>query len=125
MNYLMQAKRKSDGIWIIGYYAKVKDYLDEKDIHVIIPTDANLIPHEDINMFEVIDESTLELADKQENMLCKCIYAWYKDGIERYDDMGDQEFVSKVCNALGFSYDEYKSLMFQKRRQPHGNKNFK
>jgi len=48
-----------DGVWITGYYAKVKNCIDDTELHVIIPEDAMFVPHEGISEFEIIDVSTL------------------------------------------------------------------
>lgn len=69
MNYLMQANKKCDGEVVIGYYAKVRDYLNEEDIHIIIPETARIIPYEGINEWEIIDETTLCKYEKAVNNL--------------------------------------------------------
>ena len=56
---LYRAKRKSDGQWVKGYYAKAKYYLDDQDIHVIFPTDLTLYPHSEFSSYEEIIPETL------------------------------------------------------------------
>ena len=56
---LYRAKRKDNGEWIEGYYAKAKWYLDDSEIHVIFPTDLTLYPHSEFSYFEEIIPETL------------------------------------------------------------------
>ena len=56
---LFRAKRKDTSEWIEGYYVKVKDYLTEKDIHVIIPSDVTLFPRNEFAGYEHIFPETL------------------------------------------------------------------
>ena len=56
---LFKAKRKDNGEWIEGYYAKVKDYLTERDVHVIFPLDAELFPHGEFTGAEEIIPETV------------------------------------------------------------------
>jgi uncharacterized phage protein (TIGR01671 family) len=54
-----KAKRKDNGKWVEGYYAKVKDYLTESDVHVIFPLDTELFPHGEFSGTEEIIPETL------------------------------------------------------------------
>lgn len=56
---LFKAKAKDTGEWVHGYYVKLKDYLEEKDVHIIIPTGATLYPRCEISQYEEIRPETL------------------------------------------------------------------
>ena len=62
---LFRGKRIDNGEWIEGYYTKAKDYLDEKEMHVIFP-------HSEFSEYEeVIPElGSIGLA---ENHLCEIV----------------------------------------------------
>lgn len=55
---LYKGKRIDNGGWVCGYYAKAKDYLTEKEIHIIFPLNVTLYLHGEFDEFyEVIPES--------------------------------------------------------------------
>lgn len=56
---LYRGKVKRTGEWVEGYYAKAKDYLSEKEIHVIFPVDLTLYPHSEFSSYEEIVPETL------------------------------------------------------------------
>lgn len=56
---LFRAKRKHDGEWIEGYYAKMKWYLNDEEVHVIFSLDAALFPHGEVAGYEEIIPETL------------------------------------------------------------------
>lgn len=56
---LFRGKRKDTGEWVEGYYAKPKDYLDEKEFHVIFPLDLTLYPRSEFSSYEEIIPETL------------------------------------------------------------------
>lgn len=61
-NKLYKAKKLLDGEFILGYYVKLRDYLDNKKIiHAIVPTDAVLFPRGEIVDFFDIDPDTLQI----------------------------------------------------------------
>lgn len=59
VSILYRAKRKDNGEWIEGYYAKAKDYLSDEDIHVIFPVDVTRFPHGEFSDHEEIIPETL------------------------------------------------------------------
>lgn len=62
---LYRAKRKDNGEWIEGYYAKTKDYLTEKDIHVIFPEGVVRYPHGEFDEhYEIIPETLCRLLER-------------------------------------------------------------
>ena len=46
-----------EGEWIVGYYANGKWYLDEKELHFIIPRDSTIFPHSEIDYELVVPET--------------------------------------------------------------------
>lgn len=56
---IYRAKRLDNGEWIEGYYVKAKDYLTEKDVHVIFPLDTTLFPHGEVAGYEPIIPETV------------------------------------------------------------------
>lgn len=56
---LFRGKRKDTGEWIEGYYAKAKDYLSEKEMHVIFPLDLTLYPHSEFSGYYEVDPETV------------------------------------------------------------------
>lgn len=105
---LFRGKRVDNGEWVEGYYAKVKNYLTEKEEHIIIPLDTTLyyetvdpetvgeyigfddrnsqkIFEGDIMAFHLEDEEerTIDGVIKYGNFNCSCcdgVYGWYIDG---------------------------------------------
>ena len=59
VDVLYRAKRKSDGEWVVGYYAKAIHWLTEDDMHVIFPLDLTIYPHSEFSDFEEIIPETL------------------------------------------------------------------
>ena len=45
--------------WVEGYYAKVEHWLDDREIHIIIPPHINMYPHCELTTFYEIDPYTL------------------------------------------------------------------
>lgn len=56
---IYRAKRKDNSEWVDGYYAKLKHYLSDDTVHIIIPVDSQLFPHGEISYFEEIIPETL------------------------------------------------------------------
>lgn len=55
---LYRAKRKDNGEWVKGYYAKVKDYLTDESVSVIFPVDTVRYPHGEFDShYEIIPET--------------------------------------------------------------------
>lgn len=107
MSYLMQAKRKSDGKVVVGYYAKVKDYLNEEDIHIIIPETACIIPHEGINQWDVIDETTLCKYEKKANNLSEKMLSYMEReyGKRFIAEQSENYFLFRTgTNEYGFEF---------------------
>lgn len=62
---LYRAKRKDKpDEWIEGYYARVKDYLTDADVHVIFPLDVTLYSHNEFSEYvEIIPETICRLLE--------------------------------------------------------------
>ena len=56
---LFRGKIKDSGKWIEGYYAKAKDYLTGREMHVIFPLDLTIFPHSEFSSYEEIIPETL------------------------------------------------------------------
>lgn len=56
---LFRGKRIDNGKWVQGYYAKAKDYMSEKEIHVIFPLDLELFPHSEFSSYEEVAPETV------------------------------------------------------------------
>lgn len=56
---LFKGKRKDNGEWVEGYYAKVADYLSEKPIDLIFDLDGLLLPHNEIGGCIDVESDTL------------------------------------------------------------------
>ena len=56
---LFRAKRKDNGEWVEGYFAKGKWYLDEKERFAILPLDLSFYPYCEISEWIEIDPETL------------------------------------------------------------------
>lgn len=55
---LYRAKRKDNGEWVYGYYAKAVDYLTDEYVHVIIPSDTTLYSCNEFSEYhEIIPET--------------------------------------------------------------------
>lgn len=61
---LYRGKRKDDGQWVEGYYAKLHGWLYNEDIHVIIAKDCKLYPGNELDDWhEVIPETVCRQLD--------------------------------------------------------------
>lgn len=62
---LFRGKRKDNGEWVEGYYAKLPYYLPDgftggnKEMHIIIPVDDMLYPRCEISRYEEVDPDTV------------------------------------------------------------------
>jgi uncharacterized phage protein (TIGR01671 family) len=56
---LFRGRRIDNGEWAQGYYAKAKDYMSEKEIHVIFLLDLELFPHSEFSSYEEVDHETV------------------------------------------------------------------
>ena len=56
---LFKGKRKDNGEWVEGYYAKATDYLTNREIHLIFPVDLELYPHSEFSSYEEVDPETV------------------------------------------------------------------
>jgi hypothetical protein len=55
---IYRAKRIDTNEWVYGYYAKVRDYLTDKYVHIMFPTDTVRYPHGEFDEhYEVIPET--------------------------------------------------------------------
>lgn len=67
-NVLFRAKRIDNGEWTYGYYIKTHDYLDNREINLIVGIDSTTFPANEITDTNEIDPETLgrytELNDK-------------------------------------------------------------
>lgn len=71
---LFRGKRTDNGEWVQGYYAKAKDYMSEKEIHVIFPLDLELFPHSEFSSYEEVDPETVGQYTGWEDMSGKKIF---------------------------------------------------
>ena len=111
---LFRGKRVDDGEWFEGYYAKVNNYLTEKEEHIILPLDTTLYPpsilysHTDISHYEVVDPKTVgqftSLIDKNGNKVFEGDILAYRledsenetiDGVVKYG-----EFNCSCCDGV-------------------------
>lgn len=61
---IYRAKRKDNGDWVEGYYAKGAYYLDDKPMHVIFPQDLVFYPHGEVTeYYEIIPETLGKLIE--------------------------------------------------------------
>lgn len=56
---LFRGRRVNNGKWVEGYYAKAKDYISEKEFHVIFHVDLTLFPHSEFSSYEEIIPETI------------------------------------------------------------------
>lgn len=56
---LFKAKKKTNGEWIEGYFAKVKWYLDGSTKFVIFPTDVCMFPRCEVSEWEEVIPETI------------------------------------------------------------------
>ena len=56
---LFRAKRIDNGEWVYGYYIKTHDYLDNREIHLIVGIDSTSFPANEITGTNEIDPETL------------------------------------------------------------------
>lgn len=56
---LFRAKRIDNGEWVYGYYIKTHDYLDNREIHLIVGIDSTSFPANEITDTNEIDPETL------------------------------------------------------------------
>ena len=55
---LFRGKSVDTGEWIYGYFARVEWYLaDGTEVSIIIPTDATLYPHCEVELYEVVPKT--------------------------------------------------------------------
>ena len=70
---LFRGKRKDNGEWIEGYYAKAKDYLSDEEVHVIFPLDLTLFPRNKFCSYvEILPETVgafTEIYDRNGNKI--------------------------------------------------------
>lgn len=112
-NILFRAKRKDTNDWIEGYYVKVKDYLTEKDIHVIVPLNTTLFPRNEFADYEEIDPDTLHTYHAEMNYMFLIRQEEYANACvknkghlflnEVYDMLGLPR--TKIGQLVGWTYD--------------------
>ena len=101
-NMIFRAKRKDTNDWIEGYYVKVKDYLTEKDIHVIVPLNTTLFPRNEFADYEEIDPDTLHTYHMETNRQYISIFddaspAWSHNAERNYVFLIRQEEYANAC----------------------------
>lgn len=58
-NILFRAKRIDNGEWVYGYYIKTHDYLDNREIHLIVGIDSTSFPTNEITDANEVNLETL------------------------------------------------------------------
>lgn len=56
---LFRAKRIDNGEWVYGYYIKTRDYLDNRETHLIIGIDSTAFPANEITDANEVNLETL------------------------------------------------------------------
>jgi uncharacterized phage protein (TIGR01671 family) len=56
---LFRAKRIDNGEWVYGYYIKTHDYLDNREIHLIVRIDSTSFPANEITDVNEVNLETL------------------------------------------------------------------
>ena len=56
-----------------------------------------------------------ESITKLENYLYNAIISWYDDSLTEYHGLDDEEFVKRVCEAIGMTETDYEDLMVDRR----------
>lgn len=56
-----------------------------------------------------------ESITKLENYLYNAIISWYDDSLAKYHGLDDEEFVKRVCEAIGMTETDYEDLMADRR----------
>lgn len=54
-----RAKRKDNGAWVYGYYAKVTSSIYDQPVSVIFPDDAVIYSHGEFDLFYEVDPDTV------------------------------------------------------------------
>ena len=54
-----KAKKKNSDEWIVGYFARAKWFMDEREMFVIFPLDICFFPHSEVSEYEEIDKETI------------------------------------------------------------------
>lgn len=56
---LFRAKRTDNGEWVYGYYIKTHDYLDNREIHLIVGIDSTSFPTNEVTDVNEVNLETL------------------------------------------------------------------
>ena len=64
-----------------------------------------------------------ESITKLENYLYNAIISWYDDSLAKYHGLDDEEFVKRVCEAIGMTETDYEDLMADRREDCSWNNN--
>lgn len=54
-----RGKRVDNGEWVEGYHAKIKDFIKDKYMDIIIPLDAHMFSHGELSEFDVVIPETV------------------------------------------------------------------
>ena len=64
-----------------------------------------------------------ESITKLEDYLYNAIISWYDDSLAKYHGLDDEEFVKRVCEAIGMTETDYEDLMVDRREDCSWNNN--